>query len=143
MGFISLSILFYKCGYQNLCDEIKEIVELKEEEKNIHDNVNMNATIGDKEKGKKNKVNNGNNIDKIEKNKIMKIKQNKKKIAKKKKFNKKQINSLDNSKSFIKINIKNSKKGSNKKKIIETELKYDINTKFIDYELNYFALLLH
>jgi hypothetical protein len=95
MGFISLSILFYKCGYQQLCDGINEIIELKEEEKNIHDNSNMNATIGDKEKDKKNKVNKGNNIVEIEKNEIMKIKQNKRKIVKKKKTKKKNINSID------------------------------------------------
>ena len=109
--YIIFSILFYKCGYPLLNNDIKEIVELKEE----NNNINMNATIESKEKKE-----------------IMKINKNSK--NKNGNINKKKIDSKDNSKSFASINIKKNK--INFKKENESNQK---SMMYTDYELNSFS----
>ena len=71
--FIILGILFQKCGYPMLNSDMKQIIEFKEENKNIHNNVNMNDTNDNKDNKK------ANNCTEKEKNEIMAIKQNIKK----------------------------------------------------------------
>ena len=99
--FIILGILFQKCGYPMLNSDMKQIIEFKEENKNIHNNVNMNDTNDNKDNKK------ANNCTEKEKNEIMAIKQNiKKRDIKQSKVNPIQIDSKDNPNSFSKINSK-------------------------------------
>ena len=132
LAFIILGILFYKFGYPLLNSEIKEVIETKEQEKNIHNNVNMNETIDNKEKNINNKVNNAENVDEKEKGGIMNLRKNVK--NKNPIVNPIQIDSKENSNSFTKINVKNSQNIQNI--MIENNPKYEINKKFTDYELN-------
>ena len=51
--FAILSIFFYKCGYLSLEDNIKEIIETKEEEyKNRNKNINIKEAIDNNNIGK-------------------------------------------------------------------------------------------
>ena len=134
--FIILGILFYKCGYPILNGDIKQILELKEEEeKNNHNNVNMNATIDNKEKIINNIADKCQNFEEKEKSEIMNIKQNiRGEGIKKSIINPIQIDSKDNVNSFTKINIKNSQNIPNI--ISENNFKLESNSKFTDYEFN-------
>ena len=87
--FIISAILFYKCGYNFLEDEIEEIKEAKEG-KNSHENLNIKETIDKNGKSNKNK----------KFNKIKKANNKKKKKCKKKAKNL----------SHIKLNMSNGSK---------------------------------
>ena len=116
--FIILGILFYKCGYPLLEDDIKEIIESKEEDKNS--NNNLNETIDNKEKSNK-------------------LKKKNKNVAKMGIINPIQLDSKDNSKSVSNINLQNNQ---NLEKILVKDQVYEYKSKkavlFTDYELNTF-----
>ena len=119
--FMISLILFYKCGYLLLEEDIKEIIEQKNEN-NKHEEMNIKETIDIVFKGKKI------------------FKKNKKNSKKKKKL-KKNINKT-NSKSFSKYELKNNKgiispnKSIKQNKLLE---KYNQQTNSVDYELNSFS----
>ena len=74
--FLISAILFHKCGYNLLEDDIQEIIEKKE--KNEHDNLNVQNTIDTNDKKEKNLI-----ISKTKKSKYKKkIKKKRKQISK-------------------------------------------------------------
>ena len=133
--FIILGILFQKCGYPMLNSDMKQIIEFKEENKNIHNNVNMNDTNDNKDNKK------AKNCTEKEKNELMAIKQNiKKRDIKQSKVNPIQIDSKDNPNSFSKINIKNSQNlpfPKEMKNNLNSEPNSDSN--ITDYEINNYS----
>ena len=134
--FFSISaILFYKCGYPFLEEDIQEIIRLKEKN-NINKNkkdINRKETNDDNKKSSKGKK----NIKK--KNKIIK---NKNKSKEKKKINSKKIkNNNANSYSFIKLKNQKISKNIIPYKLDESkqsDIIKDNNLliQFNDYELN-------
>ena len=111
--FLISMILFYKCGYNLLEDDIKEIIEIKNEN-NIKNNLDIKETIdiGNKEKTNKKK--------KKMKNKGKKIKLN---LSKE---NTIKLSLNNNSKTFSKLQLKNTINFGNNKKTLN----------FNDYEYN-------
>ena len=111
--FLISMILFYKCGYNLLEDDIKEIIEIKNEN-NIKNNLDIKETIdiGNKEKTNKKK--------KKMKNKRKKIKLN---LSKE---NTIKLSLNNNSKTFSKLQLKNTINFGNNKKTLN----------FNDYEYN-------
>ena len=112
--YMILSILFYKCGYPTICDEI---IEIKEQTEKI---INTNETV-DKKMKKIKKIKK-----KLKNKKILKVKSNEK-------INAILVDSNNNFKSFSKFE-------SQKKKILNNlENNYqnkENSVSFNDYELN-------
>ena len=127
--FIISSILFYKCGYHILEDDIKGIIEEKQKNRK---NLNIIETKF------ANKIKNQKFTEKIKtkiKGKKNKIKQKHKNINNK--FISLSINSNDGHKSFSKLNKKNAiffKKGKKRKKRIKKK-NINIKKQVYDYEL--------
>ena len=123
--FIISSILFYKCGYYLLEDDIKEIIEIKNQ-KNINNNYDIKETIDINYKEKKSNVYNKKKKSKIKKKKKLKKKSG---ISKE---NRIKLNLSDNSKSFSKSELKNVKNTINEAK----GKKSNVLLNFNDYEFN-------
>ena len=125
--FLISIILFYKCGYPLIEEEIIEIICLKKEEKTNNQEIYIKQT---------------NDIN-INNKKKKKIKKNKK-ISKKKKIKKSYIESKENSQSFSKLNFKTNKISAQKGIINERKENLNITKisnekiKFTDFELNSF-----
>ena len=129
------SILFYKCGYHLLEDDIKEIIELKEN--NIKDNIINEINI------KETNIINYQKTNKSNKSKKKKYKSKKKKNIENFKDTK-NININGHSKSFSNLNINSVhknvvnkiEKSINSKNNIKI---YDDSAFYTDYEINSFS----
>ena len=128
--FLCSGILYYKCGYNLMEDDIKEIIRKKEKKEKYKNEINIKETIGErvakrsltkKSKGKKKK---------------MKIKKSKK--GKKNKVNLILSNMNNNSKSIIKLKNENSMNygPNNINSNIDKNIKTNNESEFCDYELN-------
>ena len=140
--FAISGILFYKCGYPLLEDDINSIIQLKEKENNPN-NINIKNTELIKYKTKNKKKTNKNKIknDLIQKVKTSK-KIGKKNIKKKNNFvNKKNnINTSINNKSFSNRELKNNENIKYLQKVNNCEnKKEDVKLKYCDYEKNSFS----
>ena len=104
--FMISSILFYKCGYPLLEDDINEIIKLKEE----NDVKNINIKLKDNIKGKRKKKKKKKKKEKKSKNDKPKIPKNlnNKTIKKKNNFSKTKINTTTNNKSYSINELKNN-----------------------------------
>ena len=134
--FLISLILFYKCGYPLLENDIREIMNSKE--KNNYNLENINETINTNEKDKK----------KNEKSIPKTIKRRKKKNKTKHIYNegsKIKINNRDNRKPFKTLNLKDNTKENNEKVYIRksnTKIqknlskKFNNSIKYNDFELN-------
>ena len=143
---ITSGILFYKCGYYMLEENISEIVNKKE---NINKNINVNETIDIKQNKKKYKEKNDKkdkkeNKDKkekkINKTKSLKIKNSKKKktISIKRNRDMNECNSFSN----LDLNTKKTTKGIKTKKnltILKLNSKENKESFYNDYDLNSFS----
>ena len=147
--FISLGILFYKCGYPLLEEMIKEIINIKkqkaESQKIDNLNINLKTTVGNNKKIKNIKKSN------TKTKKKLKMKKAKGKFKENIQFNKrdKYINNTteinENSKNSFKfqsqniVNIPNNSEKDNK--ILSNDLSfyfdYDLNTMAYKDALNY------
>ena len=131
--FISLSILFYKCGYQFLIDEMSEIILLKEGGKNNNYNIYDTKDEGEKNLGPKNNKQNKNKEKIITFKKRKKVKKKKKGVIKiKGKNNSSKIETKEFSNIGLKINFNNNPN-------LKSNESNENSMNFIDYELNNFS----
>ena len=134
---ITSALLFYKCGYYFLEENINEIMDKK---KNINKKMNINETIDIKQNQKNDNEKEGK---KISNNNKIKLFKNKKKL-KKKKGNKRKPEAYDsNSISKIDLKFKSSLKGKNENKTNKISdilnLKESNNDFYNDFDLNSFS----
>ena len=140
--FLISGILFYKCGYMLLEDDINKIIESRKNE-NMKNNLNVNETIDiNNNKSKKNKKNKIKKIKKkIPSNKIIK-KKKEKKSCKARNENIIHLNTSNNakSKSNSKLGLKIKKYNifpkNKKEKKMKKNIKFKNSIYFNDYELN-------
>ena len=129
--FLLSIVLFYKCGYNLLEDDIYIII--KEKEKREKENLNIKETIDAKNEEKKNKIIKNKKTQKKEK---MKHKKSKSK-ERKKENGTINLHINDNSKSISQIELNSNKNFLNitkKNKLKKSKSKLSLN--FNDYELN-------